>query len=66
MGKKVVFMGMDSMELSEKDISLVFQQLDHNDVVILPEKMGGILLFGMTFYERVILDHFPWKKRMIY
>jgi len=59
--KKVVFMGMDSTELSKDDILLVFQQLEHNDVVILPEKMGGILVFGMTFYESVILDHFPWE-----
>jgi len=59
--KKVVFMGMDSTELSKEDIRLVFQQLDHNDVVILPEKRGGILVFGMTFYESPILDHFPWE-----
>ena len=59
--KKVVFMGADSMELTSKDINLVFKQLNHHHVVILPELNGGILLFGLTLFRSDIFDHFPWE-----
>ena len=49
--KKVVFMSSESMEVSQKDIDLVFEQLKISEFVILPKLKGGVLIFGTTFFD---------------
>ena len=59
--KKVVFMSSNSSDVSQKDIELVFNQLNNSEFVILPEQNGGILIFGTTFFNSDLLNYFPWE-----
>jgi len=45
--KKVVIIGSDSIEISEKHLNEAFKQLDENDYVIGPARDGGFYLLGM-------------------
>ena len=59
--KKVVFMSSNSIHISQKDIELVFHQLNNSEFVILPDHNGGILIFGTTFFNSDLLNYFPWN-----
>ena len=58
--KKVVFMSSESIQVSQKDIELVFEQLNNSEFVILPQINGGVLIFGTTFFNNDLLNYFPW------
>lgn len=45
--EKVVIIGSDSIEISEKHLNDAFKQLDDHDYVIGPAKDGGYYLLGM-------------------
>ncbi|MEQ8878613.1 MAG: TIGR04282 family arsenosugar biosynthesis glycosyltransferase [Cyclobacteriaceae bacterium] len=45
--EKVVLIGSDSIEISEKHLTEAFKQLDENSYVIGPAKDGGYYLLGM-------------------
>ena len=45
--EKVVIIGSDSIEISEKHLNEAFKQLDENDYVIGPARDGGFYLLGM-------------------
>ncbi len=45
--KKVVIIGSDSIEISEKHLNEAFKQLDENEYVVGPAKDGGYYLLGM-------------------
>tara|TARA_B100001287_G_scaffold275313_1_gene282611 strand:- start:3482 stop:4012 length:531 start_codon:yes stop_codon:yes gene_type:complete len=59
--KKVVFMNSNNIHISQKDIELVFYQLNYSEFVILPKEKDGILIFGTTFFSSDLLNYFPWK-----
>lgn len=59
--KKVVFLGNHSVDVDQKDIEVVFEKLNHNEFVILPNKKGGVLIFGTCFFNSELLNFFPWN-----
>jgi hypothetical protein len=56
-----VFLGTSSFDIERKDIELVYDQLNHSDFVILPNKKGGVLMFGTCFFNSEFLSFFPWN-----
>lgn len=57
---KVVIIGSDIPDLTEKHILEAFQKLDENDVVLGPAKDGGYYLLGMKKVHSKIFENKNW------
>ncbi|RXG24722.1 TIGR04282 family arsenosugar biosynthesis glycosyltransferase [Leeuwenhoekiella aequorea] len=58
--KKVIIIGSDMYDLSQKDIELAFSELDHHDFVVGPAQDGGYYLLGMTFLLPQLFQNKEW------
>ncbi len=54
--EKVVIIGSDSIEISEKHLNEAFKQLDENEYVIGPAKDGGYYLLGMKSHSSTLFE----------
>ena len=68
--EKVVIIGSDSIEISEKHLNDAFKQLDDHDYVIGPAKDGGYYLLGMkepspSFFEGKKYGHDKVLKELL-
>ena len=59
--KKVVFVATDFEGITTDDIEIIYEKLENSDFVILPSASKGVLLFGTTFFNSDLLNHFPWE-----
>lgn len=57
---KVIIIGSDMYDLSQKDIDLAFSELDHHDFVVGPAQDGGYYLLGMTFLLPQLFQNKEW------
>ena len=58
--KKVMIIGSDLYDLSEKNIEKAFVALDTNDVVIGPAEDGGYYLLGMNALQENVFKNKEW------
>ncbi|WP_231494722.1 TIGR04282 family arsenosugar biosynthesis glycosyltransferase [Polaribacter sp. Hel_I_88] len=58
--KKVMIIGSDLYDLSEKNIEKAFVELDQNDVVIGPAEDGGYYLLGMNYLQENVFKNKDW------
>jgi rSAM/selenodomain-associated transferase 1 len=58
--KKVMIIGSDLYDLSEKNIEKAFVELDQNDVVIGPAEDGGYYLLGMNSLQTAVFENKEW------
>ena len=58
--KKVMIIGSDLYDLSEKNIEKAFVALDTNDVVIGPAEDGGYYLLGMNSLQENVFKNKEW------
>ena len=58
--KKVMIIGSDLYDLSEKNIEKAFVALDTNDVVIGPAEDGGYYLLGMNALQENVFKNKKW------
>jgi hypothetical protein len=58
--KKVMIIGSDLYDLSEKNIEKAFVALDQNDVVIGPAEDGGYYLLGMNSLQEKVFKNKEW------
>lgn len=58
--KKVMIIGSDLYDLSEKNIEKAFVALDQNDVVIGPAEDGGYYLLGMNSLQENVFKNKEW------
>lgn len=68
--EKVVIIGSDSIEISEKHLNEAFKQLDEHEYVIGPAKDGGYYLLGMkghvpSFFEGKKYGHDKVLKELL-
>lgn len=59
--KKIVLIGTDLPELSEKIIEDAFQYLDKEEVVFGPSEDGGYYLIGLTSLYKCLFTNKPWS-----
>lgn len=58
--EKVMIIGSDLYDLSEKNIEKAFAALDQNDVVIGPAEDGGYYLLGMNALQENVFKNKEW------
>jgi len=58
--KKIVIIGSDMYDLSQKDLEEAFTKLEENDFVIGPAKDGGYYLLGMKTYKEELFQNKDW------
>jgi hypothetical protein len=58
--KKVMIIGSDLYDLSEKNIEKAFIELNKNDVVIGPAEDGGYYLLGMNSLQENVFKNKEW------
>lgn len=58
--EKVMIIGSDLYDLSEKNIEKAFIELDQNDVVIGPAEDGGYYLLGMNSLQENVFKNKEW------
>lgn len=59
--EKVVIIGTDLLEISQKDIEEAFNRLEENDVVVGPAKDGGYYLLGMKSLHSNVFRNKKWS-----
>lgn len=64
--KSVMIIGSDCYELRKAHITISFNSLKYNDVVIGPAKDGGYYLLGMNKYQQGIFDLEEWSTKDVY
>jgi len=58
--KKIIIIGSDMYDLSEKDLTEAFLKLDHHDFVIGPAQDGGYYLLGMKYVKEELFSDKVW------
>lgn len=58
---KVVLIGSDCYDLSERIIEEAFLALDHHDFVLGPANDGGYYLIGMRSLEKSVFENIIWS-----
>ena len=58
--QKIIIIGSDMYDLSEKDLAEAFLKLDHHDFVIGPAKDGGYYLLGMKSVKEELFSNKAW------
>lgn len=64
--KKVLIIGSDCPQITQKHIKLAFDSLDQTDVVIGPSLDGGYYLLGMKQEQFFLFEDMPWSKSSLY
>lgn len=63
---RVIIIGSDCGELSEKILSLAFAKLEKYDVVLGPTFDGGYYLLGMKTFMPELFKDIPWSTAKVY
>ena len=60
--EKIVLIGSDLPEISEKIINEAFEELDKNELVFGPAEDGGYYLIGMKKEHFFVFKNKPWSQ----
>ncbi|MBT8439965.1 MAG: TIGR04282 family arsenosugar biosynthesis glycosyltransferase [Gammaproteobacteria bacterium] len=58
--RKTIIIGTDAPALDMATIEMAVEQLDSNDVVLVPAEDGGYVLIGVSSYHDSLLVDVPW------
>lgn len=58
--KKIIIIGSDMYDLSQKDLEEAFAKLNSHDYVIGPAEDGGYYLLGMTKFKKELFQNKAW------
>ncbi len=62
---KVIIIGTDAPALTMDMIDAAVNELDHNDVVLIPAEDGGYVLLGATTHHHALLADVPWGEKNV-
>ena len=62
---RVVVIGTDCLELEERDLSLAFDSLRKNEVVLGPATDGGYYLIGLNHFQPLVFHQIDWGSEFV-
>ena len=62
---KVIIIGTDCFELNEEFISIAFEKMNDDDVVLGPAKDGGYYLLGMKKFYPSLFENIEWSSEKV-
>ena len=63
--QKVIIIGTDCFELNEEFISIAFEKMNDDDVVLGPAKDGGYYLLGMKKFYPSFFENIEWSSEKV-
>ncbi len=63
--ERIIIIGSDMYDLSEKNLQDAFSELKENDFVIGPAKDGGYYLLGMKTFKPELFQHKDWGNETV-
>ena len=63
--QKVIIIGTDCFELNEGLISIAFERLNDDDIVLGPAKDGGYYLLGMKKFYPSLFENIEWSSEKV-